>query len=488
MNKLSSQALQFPHFLYLLPLFFVFHGYAQNPAPVTFQDFIQLLFEYFLAGCVLFLAGWIFYRKWQKAALLSFGLLFLHLFFGAFHDVLKKISPSFFLAKYSVLLPVILFLVLYFLFYLKRTNSHFSRLFTYLNLLFLLLLLIDLPLLLQHKNESPAGVALQPCTECDKPDVYLIIADEYADSTSLSDVFHFNNGSFQGELRNRGFYIVKSISNYNFTPFAMASLFTMDYLPGLEGRNSSYADRLKCAELINRNTLWDFFVNSGYDIRNNAIYRINNQATAAPQSYFRIGTEFISSHTLLSRLKKDLGYHLVTTLKIQSVIDEYIFYVDKSNKRLLNRYSADVRRGNSKSQFVYTHIHMPHYPYYYTGDGSPNPDAAKEDNPFDKKAYIGYLQYSNGIYLQLIDDILKHASRPPIILLMGDHGFREFVNPTPEQKKIHFMNLNAVYLPNGDYKRFYDGISGVNQFRALLNTSFGQNLPMLKDSTQFLEE
>ena len=71
---------------------------------------------------------------------------------------------------------------------------------------------------------------------------------------------------------------------------------------------------------------------------------------------------------------------------------------------------------------------------------------------------------------------------------MGDHGFREFGHETPEIKKYYFMNLNSVYLPNKDYSRFYEGMSGVNQFRVILNTSFRQNLPLLKDSTIVIRE
>ncbi|HEY1023449.1 MAG TPA: hypothetical protein VGE06_14110, partial [Flavisolibacter sp.] len=59
---------------------------------------------------------------------------------------------------------------------------------------------------------------------------------------------------------------------------------------------------------------------------------------------------------------------------------------------------------------------------------------------------------------------------------------------TPAAIPNNYRNMNAVLLPNGNYQPFYNGISGVNQFRALLNAAFGQKLPMLKDSTSFLEE
>jgi hypothetical protein len=105
-----------------------------------------------------------------------------------------------------------------------------------------------------------------------------------------------------------------------------------------------------------------------------------------------------------------------------------------------------------------------------------------------KKEYLEYLQYSNALFLETIDQILTKSKKPPIILFMGDHGFREFTDGFEKNAPFYYMNLNAVLVPNSNYKEFYNGISGVNQFRALLNTSFGQHIPYLKDSSILLYE
>ena len=64
---------------------------------------------------------------------------------------------------------------------------------------------------------------------------------------------------------------------------------------------------------------------------------------------------------------------------------------------------------------------------------------------------------------------------------MGDHGLR--YHDRLGYNPLSFVeNQNAVYFPGKDYRLFYDSISGVNQFRVILNTLFGQNLPLLKDS------
>ena len=109
-----------------------------------------------------------------------------------------------------------------------------------------------------------------------------------------------------------------------------------------------------------------------------------------------------------------------------------------------------------------------------------------EGNQVLQKEYIEYLQYCNQKFLELIDHIFKTSRRPPIIIFMGDHGFRHFIKDVDHQ--YYFMNLNSIYLPDKNYRQFYDSMSMVNEFRVLLNTQFNQHLPLLKDTTVFLQE
>jgi hypothetical protein len=130
---------------------------------------------------------------------------------------------------------------------------------------------------------------------------------------------------------------------------------------------------------------------------------------------------------------------------------------------------------------------MPHYPYYFDKNGMEKPyETLVEGNQLNKQAYIEYLQYANKKLLALVEHILNSSATPPVIILMGDHGFRHFTSPVVA--KYHFLNLAAVYLPSKDYAGFSDSLSGVNFFRTILNTSFNQRLPSLKDSTIYLKD
>jgi hypothetical protein len=486
--KFFRQVIVMPFFLLLLPFYFVFHGYVQNKASVTTADAFSLGGEYFLATVFLFLIGLALFRSWPKAALFAFGLMFLHLFFGAFHDGLTNISPGFFLSRYVFLLPFLLCLVIGFAIFLKRTFAQFRRLFLYLNLVFLLLILLDVPLLVKQKKNSYSSPFFAACDTCQKPDVYLIIADEYADSASLAQTMQFNNGGFQEQLRRRGFHVVEeSHSNYNYTPFAMASLFQMNYLPGITGQNSNQTDRNICAEAINENPVINFFKQNGYAIRNLSIFNVDKQQSQVRQNYLLLGKDLIAAHTFLRRLRRDLGFHLVTTFKLQSEIERYFYYTKKCNEQLIRLLQEESTAPSRVPRFVYTHFLIPHYPYYYDAAGKERPLSFFSKNyEFNLQAYTEYLRFGNGIFLQLIDSILQHAKTPPVIIFMGDHGFREYAKPV--DMRYHYMNMNAVFLPNKNYLPFYPGLCTVNQFRALFNASFGQQLPMLKDSTILIQE
>jgi hypothetical protein len=147
----------------------------------------------------------------------------------------------------------------------------------------------------------------------------------------------------------------------------------------------------------------------------------------------------------------------------------------------------EVSRNTTSPKFVYTHLVMPHHPYYYDSLGNKTPLAdLTQLHGFDKAAAASYLVYSNKKLLALIDTIQLNSRNPPIIILASDHGFREMT--TDKDKKTMFLNLDAVFFPNKDYRSFYKGMSNVNLFRIILNTQFRQQLNLLTDSTVYLKD
>ncbi|MES1198229.1 MAG: hypothetical protein ABUL41_03030 [Chitinophagaceae bacterium] len=86
----------------------------------------------------------------------------------------------------------------------------------------------------------------------------------------------------------------------------------------------------------------------------------------------------------------------------------------------------------------------------------------------------------------LVLSIQDHTGGQAVIIIMGDHGFRSSANTNHPDK--YFRNQNAIYLPNQSYNLLYDSITGVNQFRLILNTLFKQNLPVIDDQQHYLQD
>lgn len=88
--------------------------------------------------------------------------------------------------------------------------------------------------------------------------------------------------------------------------------------------------------------------------------------------------------------------------------------------------------------------------------------------------------YANTLTTQALNTIMANRTRPYIIILQGDHGYRFYDKRSDEDKM--FSILNAFYFSDGDYRLLYDSISSVNTFRVVLNKYFKQNYELLKDS------
>ncbi len=189
----------------------------------------------------------------------------------------------------------------------------------------------------------------------------------------------------------------------------------------------------------------------------------------------------------MSRLKRDLRFNLITRFKSRSEIKRLTYGTLHNNNNIYDLTWKVAEDRSAKPKFVYTHLMMPHYPYYFDKKGNEQPfEKLTEGNQSNQKAYIEYLQYSNKKFLTLINHTLRSSPEPPIIIFMGDHGFRHFIKPVKED--FYFFNHISVHLPSQNYSAFPDSMTTANLFRIILNTEFRQHLPLLKDSTIYLKD
>jgi phosphoglycerol transferase MdoB-like AlkP superfamily enzyme len=466
------------------------NGYREHFSFIRAAEAGKLLLIYLIATALLLLFFRLIFRNWLKAGVASFAVMSIQLFFGAMHDFLKSIMPGSFFSKYSFVLPLLFVCLVVIFFLLARTRNQLSRLALYLNVLFLVLIAIELTLIVTYsvsssKKETRLSSEYAVCPDCETPDLYVIIADEYAGAKSLKEVFAFDNSPFIAQLNMRGFQVAESgKSNYNFTPYSIASTLDMNYL---RVSHSNKKELLKHTyETTRNNNLLKFLTAHGYEFHNLSLLDYPGYPSPTEETFLPVQTRLITSQTFLSRINKELRFNLVSKLNSEKEQRRVIYTPLNNNNRLIELTENTASLRSPKPKFVLTHLMMPHYPYYFNSKGELFPfDQLGEGNQHRKENYIEYLQYCNGKLLQLIDNIHKSSLKKPVIVLLGDHGFRHL--PAEINTDYFFNNLIAVSTPDSNNHFLPDNVSNVNVFRSLLNKQFNQQLPYLADSTFIME-
>src|SRR4029078_2996702 len=188
---------------------------------------------------------------------------------------------------------------------------------------------------------------------------------------------------------------------------------------------------------IGNNKLLGFLQNHQYKFYNYSLSDFKGNPAHVRETFLPVKTRLITSQTFLSRLEKELGFHLI--LRSKEEMRKTVYANKEKNEDLLRSVIPTSAEKTKQPKFVLTHLMMPHYPYYYDKNGNELPfERLTEGNQVNKADYVGYLQYSNTKLLDLVDHIQRSSFSPPIIILMGDHGFRHFHELV--ERKYFFIN------------------------------------------------
>lgn len=475
--------------LLLLPAFFIIHVAVENPEIVRLFPSLKLWGIYVLSGLLMALLFRFYYRDWPKAMLMSFAILCFQFFYGAVYDSLQTHFQGYFFSRYRFILTLAAVILLFMAWRLKKTNSRVTRIFRYINILLLLLIFVDLIFLSSIKQPlnrvSFETGNLLPVTG-KKPDIYLIVADGYPGKIALQDYFRYNNDQFTDSLRRIGFYVNENaISNYNHTTHSMASMLNLSYLNKIRNNLVDKKEVNRGLDLINQNIFTQHLEQNGYKVINHSIFTLNERPAAFDPGFLPTSTTIITDQTFTGRFLKALVFQLAHIYHFKKLIRYYHGPVIHKNPVLPAKTIARAAEINRSPSFTYTHLVLPHYPYLRDSTGKETSEFSWK-NVRDTSMFIAYLKYTNQQLLKFINGIRKQSATPPVILLIGDHGFREFNKP--EFNSLQFSCLQAVFYPEGNYRSFYNGMSQVNLFRVLLNDQLNQQIPLLKDSSIFLTD
>jgi len=481
---------KYPFFLFLLPLFLVLHILKEFYSLIEFKVVSREILSLFVPPISALFVFQFLTRSFRKASLISLLVMLLFYFLGELKDWFLLAKNQSFFGKYSFLIPACLLLWVIAAIIIIRSKSNFNRLFLYTNTLLIAICLIDLGSLLffSDKNrEFEIAEAYQPCSNCEKPDIYFLVFDSYSSTALMKEELAYDNSSLDSALKQKGFRIItQSRSNYNLTPFSIGSSFNMEYLPKAD-TNRLYRLRnyLPAVKKIYDNALIQILKKEGYEIHNHSLFDMRNNPSSIPGFDIWGTKQLFEQHNLFKKLDKDIGWQFPSWMRLgpDNKLKIYAENRDRHDSLAIRNILKSATETSQKPKFVYGHLFLPHSPYTYDSTGQKIEAIAVMQPGADKKAYVQQVVYTRKIMLQLIDSIMANRKRPLALIIQGDHGYRFFDQAKNEKE---FPNLNAVYYSSGKYSGINDSMTNVQTFRVLLNNWFGKQYPYLEDHSYFL--
>jgi hypothetical protein len=325
-----------------------------------------------------------------------------------------------------------------------------------------------------QKPVLPAGAA--------RPDIYVIIPDDYARTDVLQRYFRHDNTAFVRRLQRRGFVVSEqSRSPYADSESNIAAALNMDYLsafPRVLGKTSQDVRPVKRVMEDNRasrllGSVGYRFVHLDTDDVTYAGGNPDIPALAPPDGFPNLWMR----KSVLRQVGGALGFD-------QQATDERFRTGIGS---VFSRLAAVPAQPGPK--FVVFHTLLPHDPYIFGAQGQrvTFPGHSDEDlaSTLGRAYYLRQLEFSSRRLLDSVDQILAHSKTPPVVVIQSDEGFQ--ANPEPfgeaAMLDIRAKGFTALYLPGRGPARVPEPPNTVNTLRFVMNRYLGTHYDMLRSAS-----
>ncbi len=468
-----------PFLLALYPVLFLF---SVNADEVQFyQTIIPSILLVVSSFVVFWILRFLLNKNSAKAALLTSFFFLTFFFFGNLFNAIVYNWITSFQQRYLILFYTVVYIVLFLV--VKRAKNNFSGTVNPLNIIAVSLTIFNIGNIVY--NNSTVNFKKEVVTDNYhnigsslslgyKPDIYLIILDEYAREDVLREVHDMDNSGFLNALRSRGFFVADSShSNYSHTPQSVSALMNFKYVQG------SRANDFIQQKEIQSNITFQLLKKMGYTT---IAFLTGSECTK-----FRKTVDKYISYPHIN----DFDFNLIFNTPFRSLL--YLRFTTDFRHRKPVLFPFEYMKQNKFTEsprFVYTHVLCPHRPYVFGPNGEvvDRPDASWGKLNDTPELYKGQVIFINKVVLEAVDTIFSRSQHPPIIIVMGDHGSRVWDNPySADYNNLteQFSNLCAIYFPKGGDKELYPSITPVNIFRIMFNQYFGGNLELLPDKSYF---
>ncbi|MEP7144547.1 MAG: sulfatase-like hydrolase/transferase [Ferruginibacter sp.] len=483
-----------PWFPFLLVAFFILHGTVENFGFIYPIEILKTGVTILCWVALLFLITRLIVKNRIYAALICFFISGWLLFFGAIYDWVKSLRLLHWIHSYTLFIPFMLCTIVIFILLMRRKINLQNKLCLYLNVLLLVYCLYDLGHVIIKSFKSTnqtiySNINFDTSLVKAKPNVYLLLFDEYPGYKSLKDSFAFSNDRLYQFLLSKDFKILPTFSNYNMTYYSMASMLNMHYIdkPFDPLQNTMEDDQLRIREIKNAMAI-RYFKSMGYSFTNYSIFDILDQPSVKGNSFVISQATLLTHKIFFNKILRDLGWHFISG-KYKIPFIEHIYMQEDRNNKMIEKELSDANPKISPApKFVYAHFNMPHPPIFCDSSGN-NLSASQIFDPVtytNKQAFLSYLKFANKTIEKLVEDLSK-ADKNAIVIVMSDHGYRGYNNNNVNDPLL-FDNFCAVRFPDKNYLTVKEKWSNVNFFMYLFNCEFNQAIPYLDDRSIFLKD
>jgi hypothetical protein len=501
-EKTVSAFNNYPIFLFLLPVFFIYSGYNELFGFLSFKFVLQNFICIIASTLIVYILSLATLKNKRNAAVFTFLIILICLTFGFLFDSIKKITSIPLLSRYVFLLPALL-VVFTCLFIILRKKQLSTGFYTFLNLLFVVLILSEIPnsirryqldksvrnlidFRLSVANEySPAKTLV----DSSKPDIYFLVFDAMAASKSVSLTTGKSISDLDTFLTGKGFYLATDAkANYNWTIHSLSTTLNMEYLPPWI---APVMDDLKVyfwgSSSFKDNSLFRILAQENYTINSFQPISFDNKQWPGDPYFHNLKKYHYYFKTLPGRFYRDIFWNY-SRINIEFIHKRQLALLNKRNQQKKQYFDTTVALikkscGNTNfPKFTYGHFMLPHDPYVFDSTGKLKEplQTVVRTTQDDLEGYYQQLRYTTNVIRDLVTYIQANNKKNTIIIVAGDHGFKT------KEARINgytFNNYSAFYFPDGDYSTLYKSASPVNSFRFVLNKYFHANLPLLKDSS-----
>lgn len=322
----------------------------------------------------------------------------------------------------------------------------------------------------------PATSRLKIDNDTEKPDVYYIVIDGFANSHTLKNFLDYDNSEFIDFLKDNNFYVaLNSSSNHDRTVFSVTSSLNMGLVTPLARlADKAHAGSSVPLKLLRQNRVMKLFKQAGYRI-------VNVCSGFCP-------TDHVPQADLNLRSGWGTGFNMsLIHMSMLGALEPLLHTVENEYASVR---TAPIRRASEIAnlpgpKFVLIHCLLTHPPFIFDENGGARPLSKQLlSAPYVKEPYVMQLKYTEKNLKKLLEILCRSGDGKSIVILQSDHGsactdWHDAERYTLERMRI----LNAYRVPEHMRGALYQTITPVNTFRVVLNDLFSADLSLQEDQS-----